>query len=268
MNLRHLLGLRITAEPVMSRRGFLGLTAATLAGLLVAPEVLAKPHKPKPIPQRRTKTLLSRKNGAKRLADGPRLARKKAPVNVTFYPPTASNPGPFSIRRGLFARPTASSPSPSAFFIRSGLGERRLSLYNIHTGESLNTLYWANNRYVYDSLREINYLLRDHHSGEVTNIDRQLLDLLYQINGRVDNRFPFEVLSGYRSAATNAMKAERSSAVARHSLHIQGRAVDIRLPRTSLSSLRLAAASLQQGGVGYYPRSGFIHVDTGDVRYW
>lgn len=276
MNLWHLLGWGTTTEPSISRRGFLGLTAITLAGLLAAPEALARTVKStvkskstSHTSKAKTKTSLLRKKSAKSL-DTPRLARKRVPVQATFAPPraTAGATTPTSMRQGLFDSPPGAVGGPNPFYIRRGLGERRVSLHNVHTGESLNRVYWANNRYVEETLREINFLMRDHHSGAVTRIDPGLIDILYQINSRVGNNLPYEVLSGYRTAATNALKAERSRAVARRSLHIQGRAVDIRLPRTSLSSLRLAAVGLQQGGVGYYPRSGFIHVDTGDVRYW
>jgi uncharacterized protein YcbK (DUF882 family) len=145
---------------------------------------------------------------------------------------------------------------------------RSLELFALHTGERLETTYWADGEYLAPALEDINYVLRDHRANEVRAIDVNLLDLLEHLHRQLDTREPFHIISGYRTAATNAMLQARSEGVARHSLHVEGMAADIRMPGRSLPTLRRAATSLQSGGVGYYPRSDFVHVDVGRVRYW
>jgi len=146
--------------------------------------------------------------------------------------------------------------------------ERTLSFYNTRTGEEWNRVYWCQGDYVPEALEEINYLLRDHRTNEVKEIDPRLLDLLYDLNEKLNSRGPFQVVSGYRSPETNALLRRRSRRIARHSLHIEGMAVDIRLPDRNMRQLAKAALSMQSGGVGYYPRRQFVHVDTGKVRRW
>ena len=146
--------------------------------------------------------------------------------------------------------------------------ERTLSFYNTRTGEEWNRVYWCQGDYVPEALEEINYLLRDHRTNEVREIDPRLLDLLYDLNEKLNSRGPFQVVSGYRSPETNALLRRRSRRIARHSLHIEGMAVDIRLPDRNMRQLAKAALSMQSGGVGYYPRRQFVHVDTGKVRRW
>lgn len=146
--------------------------------------------------------------------------------------------------------------------------ERSLAFYNTHTGESIQTVYWAEGHYIPAALAEINILLRDHRNNEVAEMSAGLLDLLHTLNNTIDARQPFHVISGYRSPATNAMLAERSNGVARHSMHLEGKAIDIRVPERELIVVRRAALALQGGGVGYYPGSGFVHVDVGRVRQW
>lgn len=145
---------------------------------------------------------------------------------------------------------------------------RSLSFYNLHTGESLNTVYFENGAYVKGALDQVNYLLRDFRQNEIKPIDRNLLDLLVRIQDRLGTDAPFQVISGYRSPKTNAMLHANSEGVARHSLHVEGRAIDIRVPDRSLINLRRSAISVFGGGVGYYPKSDFVHVDTGRIRYW
>ena len=146
--------------------------------------------------------------------------------------------------------------------------DRSLYFYNLHTGENLKTVYWSRGKYISEALVEINYILRDHRSGEIESIDKRLLDLLYTLGKRLEIKEPFNIVSGYRSPSTNALLHRRSSGVAKGSLHQKGKAVDIRAPGCELSSLRNAAIALKGGGVGYYPRSNFVHVDVGRVRYW
>jgi uncharacterized protein YcbK (DUF882 family) len=146
--------------------------------------------------------------------------------------------------------------------------ERRLSLHNLHTGEQIDQPYWVQGSYLPESLSEINTVLRDHRSGEVYPIDPGLLDLLSALQDRAGSRQGFHVISGYRSPASNAKLQAASSGVAKRSLHMQGKAIDIRLPGTQLAQLHKAAREMKSGGVGLYTRSDFIHVDTGRVRYW
>jgi uncharacterized protein YcbK (DUF882 family) len=146
--------------------------------------------------------------------------------------------------------------------------EKSLAFYNTHTGEKLKTVYWAEGNYVHGALDEINYVLRDPRSNEVHDIDTRLLDLLFDVGQRIDTNQPFHVISGYRSAATNAFLRAHSGGVAENSLHLVGKAIDIRLPGRDTRMLQKIAAALKGGGVGYYPRSDFVHVDIGRVRYW
>lgn len=146
--------------------------------------------------------------------------------------------------------------------------ERRLSLRNLHTGEHLDQPYWLQGDYLPESLSAINTVLRDHRSGEVYPIDPELLDLLSALQQRLGTREGYHVISGYRSPATNARLQAKSSGVAKRSLHMQGKAIDIRMPGTELATLHRAAREMKSGGVGLYTRSDFIHVDTGRVRYW
>ncbi len=149
--------------------------------------------------------------------------------------------------------------------------ERGLSFFHTHTGERLSTAYCAGGEYVAPALKDINLLLRDFRVNQVKPIDPELLDMLFELNGVLGTDQPFHVISGYRSPKTNTMLQERGgshSGVASHSLHMDGKAIDLRVPGIKLAHLRDSAASLKIGGVGYYPGSNFVHVDTGRVRYW
>jgi uncharacterized protein YcbK (DUF882 family) len=150
------------------------------------------------------------------------------------------------------------------------LPERRLSFYNTHTGESLkNVTFWSNGTYQPDALTQIHQVLRDHRSGQVAEIDLKLLDQLCLLNQSLKNSEPLHIISGYRSPRTNnQLRNTGGGGVAKHSLHMDGRAIDIRLPGCSVSNLHKAALALKEGGVGYYPNSQFVHLDTGRVRYW
>lgn len=146
--------------------------------------------------------------------------------------------------------------------------DRRLQLYNTHTGEQLTATYWADGEYQDGEIAAIDRVLRDFRSGDVFAIDRRLFDVLHALQQKTAARGPFEVISGYRSPATNDLLRRTSSGVAKDSLHTHGRAIDIRLPGLALAELRRAALDLRAGGVGYYPASNFVHVDTGRVRRW
>jgi uncharacterized protein YcbK (DUF882 family) len=147
-------------------------------------------------------------------------------------------------------------------------GARALAFESLHTGEKLAAEYWANGRYVPDALREIDHVLRDFRTGEVHAIDPDLLDLLHRLHAKLGSEAPFQVISGYRSPATNAALHAGSDGVAVHSLHLQGMAIDIRLADRPLDAVHRAALDLSAGGVGYYPQSDFVHVDVGRVRRW
>lgn len=148
------------------------------------------------------------------------------------------------------------------------IAPRALAFQNLHTGETLKTVYFAEGRYLPDAMRHINWLLRDFRTEQVHAIDPRLLDLLADLHNHLETREPFHVISGYRSPKTNAMLASLGDGVAQNSFHLQGKAIDIRVPGRSLTHVRAAALMLQRGGVGYYPRSDFVHVDTGRVRTW
>ena len=146
---------------------------------------------------------------------------------------------------------------------------RTLSFSHLHTGERLGDIeYFSAGSYLPDALGEINHLLRDFRTGDVGSMDPALLDLLHELRQLTGSTQPFQIISGYRSPATNEALRARSGGVARHSLHMEGQAIDIRLGDVPLPQLRAAALSLARGGVGYYPASNFVHVDTGRVRSW
>ncbi|PHS68576.1 MAG: hypothetical protein COB23_09190 [Methylophaga sp.] len=163
---------------------------------------------------------------------------------------------------------TTSLSLPSTFANILAEPERKLSLINLHTGESLNTTYWAEGHYQASELAAINRILRDHRTGDIYHIDHDLIDMLNILHYKMKGNQPFQVISGYRSPKTNAKLSQKSSGVAKKSLHMQGKAIDIRLPGRQLSELRKTALNLHIGGVGYYPKSNFIHIDTGRVRHW
>jgi uncharacterized protein YcbK (DUF882 family) len=146
--------------------------------------------------------------------------------------------------------------------------EKSLSFYHTHTGEALNRVFWADGAYVPGALADINRLLRDHRTNEVSPIDPQLLSLLERLTSLTGTHDTLHVISGYRSPQTNRTLADRSDGVSRHSLHLEGKAIDIRIPGRDLQRLRNAALSLRGGGVGFYPLSQFVHVDVGRVRAW
>ncbi len=145
---------------------------------------------------------------------------------------------------------------------------RMISFYNVHTDERLNAVFWADGRLQPEALNQIDHILRDYRTGEVKQIDVRLLHLLHDLKKSLGTGEPYNVLSGYRSPATNAMLHAESPAVALHSLHIEGMAIDIRVPGTQLTTIRDAALAMGRGGVGYYPDSDFVHVDVGRPRFW
>jgi uncharacterized protein YcbK (DUF882 family) len=165
---------------------------------------------------------------------------------------------------GFWTPDLAFASAPASMAIKG----REMKLVNAHTGEKFTGEYWYNGKYLPDAFGEIKSVMKDHRTGERYPIDPRLMDIMYVMQHRLGNYTPFEVFSGYRSEKTNAKLRKGSHGVARHSLHMTGQACDLNLPGTSLSSVRNAAIKLNSGGVGYYARSNFVHVDTGRVRHW
>lgn len=145
---------------------------------------------------------------------------------------------------------------------------RTLRFTHTHTGERLAIEYFSAGTYVPDALATVDHFLRDFRTGDVHEIDPGLLDLLHGLAQATETSKPFQVISGYRSPATNEMLRHRSEGVAAGSLHMKGQAIDIRLADVALPKLRQAALEARRGGVGFYPASDFVHVDTGRVRTW
>ena len=145
---------------------------------------------------------------------------------------------------------------------------RSLSFSHTHTGEKLNIQYGEVGGYDAKALAEIDQFLRDFRTGEVHPIDPHLLDQLASISHSFGSQGTFEVISGFRSPKTNQKLRSNSSKVAKRSLHMKGQAIDVRLTGVRIKKLQQCALQLQCGGVGYYPKSDFIHLDTGRVRYW
>jgi uncharacterized protein YcbK (DUF882 family) len=144
----------------------------------------------------------------------------------------------------------------------------RIAFRNAHTGESFSGVYRVGNKYLPDAFERINYVLRDFRNDEIFPMDPRVIDLVKTLHDRTNPEEPLEVLSGYRSPKTNSMLRHVSTGVARNSMHMYGQAMDIRLPGYKTSRLRDMAKRLKAGGVGYYPKSDFVHVDTGKVRSW
>jgi len=160
---------------------------------------------------------------------------------------------------GLPALAKAAQPAPA---------ERTLRLYNTHTGESLRSVFWAEGQFIPDALKDINKLLRDHRNDKIADMDPKLILLLNDVSDKFGDGQTLHIISGYRSPESNAKLAAASNGVAKHSMHMDGKAIDIRLPGKDLAQLHKAAMSMKAGGVGYYPDSQFVHMDTGRVRYW
>lgn len=150
----------------------------------------------------------------------------------------------------------------------SGFAYKQLDLEHHHTGERLSIVYYEQGRYVHGALSEINYFLRDYHNNQTHSFDTALLDQLHDVKLLLGVKKPFHVVSGYRSPSTNENLRRHSAGVAKHSLHMEGRAVDIRIEGVGVKHIRDAALTLQRGGVGYYPSENFVHLDTGEQRLW
>jgi uncharacterized protein YcbK (DUF882 family) len=145
---------------------------------------------------------------------------------------------------------------------------RTLAFYNVHTQEQIEVCYFDQDGYRFEALTQIDHILRDHRTGKINPIDTSLIDLLYTVQCQIRPLSPFSIISGYRSPETNERLRRASSGVAKRSLHTKGQAIDIRLPGYQTAKLRDLCVTLQSGGVGYYPKSDFVHLDIGPVRTW
>jgi uncharacterized protein YcbK (DUF882 family) len=147
-------------------------------------------------------------------------------------------------------------------------GARSLTFYHTHTAEELSVTYYSHGAYDNEALTELNHFLRDFRTRDVTEMDPAVFDILFDIQEAAGSTGVYQIISAYRSPATNEMLRSNSSGVAKNSQHLQGKAIDVRLTDLDTAKLRDVAISLERGGVGYYPESDFVHVDTGQVRQW
>ena len=169
------------------------------------------------------------------------------------------------------AAATSVIPSASAAIFSRGSqfdGARKISFRNSHTGETFSGVYRVGDKYLPDAFDRINIVLRDFRSNELFPIDPRVIDIIYSVHKMSGQNDPYEILSGYRCPKTNANLRSHSEGVAKNSLHMTGQAIDLRLPGYDTGQIKKLAVSLKAGGVGYYPRSNFVHMDTGDVRTW
>jgi uncharacterized protein YcbK (DUF882 family) len=177
-------------------------------------------------------------------------------------------------RRGIlaaFAATTvAAAPTYSnAFNLFRNAGDiRRIRMYSGRTGESIDTIYWIEGKYIPEALREIAHFMRDWRDNRATTIDTRTIDIMAAAHRLLDVNEPYMLLSGYRSPQTNAMLRARSRNVAQNSLHLKGEAADLRLRSRSVSQMARAAGALNAGGVGRYSGSDFVHMDCGPIRTW
>jgi uncharacterized protein YcbK (DUF882 family) len=147
-------------------------------------------------------------------------------------------------------------------------GVRNLAFHNLHTDEKLRISYWKDGAYDRKALARINHILRDHYSGDAASMSPRLIDLLYDLQYKVNNDKPVEIISGYRSPQTNMVLARARDGIAKNSYHTRGMAMDIRMTGTSLPKIHNVALAMRRGGVGYYPDSQFVHIDVGPLRRW
>ena len=159
-------------------------------------------------------------------------------------------------------------PSVSAGLQAFTLTKRSLSLYNPHTKENFDGMYKYNGEYVPEALVKINHLMRDTRTGEVKPINKKLLDLMSALAEKLKADKPIHVISGYRNPKSNAQLMKQGKSAVKNSFHIKGQAADIRLPGYRTSVVRKAAYQIKKGGVGYYPKMRFVHIDVGPVRFW
>lgn len=171
-----------------------------------------------------------------------------------------------SVLKVLFGTSIASLFTPTNRAL--ALTEKRLAFYHTHTKRKLEITYSRDGEYIDSALLEINSFLADFRTGDAISMDPKLLDFLYDIRESLGSSGTFEVISAYRSPQTNEMLRDGGGGVAKNSQHLLGKAIDVRLDDVDLPKLRDVALAMQRGGVGYYEKSDFVHVDTGRVRRW
>jgi len=185
-----------------------------------------------------------------------KISRLVGLVTAMLFATSASSP---------YAQLHALSSRTSANEIHGHL----LMLYNTHTGERINVVYRQGEQYIPSALGNLDYFLRDHQTGEIRHFDPRLYDILSDLTVSVGHPgAEIDIVCGYRTPSTNEFLRARTTGVAKNSLHIQGQAIDLRMPGINTLTLRRVALGLARGGVGYYPHSDFIHIDTGRVRQW
>ena len=201
------------------------------------------------------------------MTEGPPQRRPGHPVDAGAAPAPSTRRG---FLGGLFAAGgfLVAGGQAQAAAPRSLFPERRLAILHPHAGEGFSGVYYADGRYLPEQMARIRRILRDHNDGSMPELDARLVDLMARMQRTLETSEPLQIVSGYRSPATNARARRRDGRVARNSFHMHGQAVDIRVRGHSLSQLRRAALSLQAGGVGTYPNRDFVHIDVGPVRSW
>lgn len=165
----------------------------------------------------------------------------------------------------IAAAPTYSN---AAGFLRGGGDIRRIRMYSGRTGERIDMVYWIDGKYIKEAVKEVNHFMRDWRTDQVKAIDLRTVDIMTAAHNLLDVNEPYTLLSGYRTPQTNAMLRSRSRGVAKKSLHMEGKAADLRLGSRSVGQIARAAQSCRAGGVGRYSRSNFVHMDCGDIRSW
>lgn len=170
---------------------------------------------------------------------------------------------------GLLFSPVLSLESLGSATVSSNSELHRLRLYHTHTGERIDIVYRRGDTYLPEAEARLDYFLRDHRTGDVKHYDPHVFDILADVAAAVGRpNTEIDIICGYRTPWSNEFLRARSAGVAKNSQHMQAHAIDIRIPGVDTLTLRNAALALGRGGVGYYPRSGFVHVDTGRVRTW
>jgi uncharacterized protein YcbK (DUF882 family) len=189
-------------------------------------------------------------------------------MNLLDFPPSGKSRRDFLKTAGAIATFLA---SPAALAkSRKLTGSRTISLHNLHTEEKIKVDYWVDGRYEPEALAEIDLVLRDHRANEICSMDPKLIDIIHSIQQRTlgNTDKPVEVISAYRSPTTNNNMRRYKRGVAKNSFHMLGQAVDVRVPGFSHHDVYRAAVDLEEGGIGYYGRAGFVHLDTGKFRTW
>lgn len=172
--------------------------------------------------------------------------------------------GTMSILFGILLCPRQTSTA-----METPLEQYRLRLFHTHTNERIDIVYRVGDTYLPEAVDRLDHFLRDHRTGTVRQLDPRLFDLLHDLTMILHRpETEIDIVCGYRTPWSNEFLRRTTPGVALHSLHMEGEAIDIRIPGVPTATLRNAALSLHRGGVGYYPRSNFVHVDVGRVRWW